>query len=373
MIHGRRQAPPSRLKRGEWADVFAGRVQHRPDSVQVRRAHSSARGRIHQRETRLTQRGAVAIAPRGEKVVVVLERLALVEVDDPVDRVGVAILVRHDRIGRKREPVRQKQHVVRHAPGAVEVFLHERRRHRQRFPRVVETRLVGGIHRKLLRRPDVDARQVVNRVVVFGVAQPAREHDARVVRMAPRILRADRLDPIDDGLPLGRRRLLSRLAGRHLSGLEPREDEIPAPLVARDRFLRAIRRQIESGRRLVAAVAPIAIGLQEGLDARLKRIWPCRQHGTGQGLAGRSRNASAKREHHRTGHDGNDEWPCKQNHLWIHRYILTGAILSRSRRRRRRRLDYCGPPRRAGAGADLPWRVKKASKSLNSSGVSRLS
>ena len=140
--------------------------------------------------------------------------------------------------------------------------------------------------------------------------------------MAPRILRADRLDPIDDGLPLGRRRLLSLLAGRHLSGLEPREDEIPAPLVARDRFLRAIRRQIESGRRLAATVAPIAIGLQEGLDARLKRIGPCRRHGTGQGLAGRSRNASAKREHHSTGHDGNDERPRGQN-LWIHRCIAT--------------------------------------------------
>jgi hypothetical protein len=53
----------------------------------------------------------VAIPPRGEKVVGVIERLALVEVDDAVDGVLVAIGVGHDRIGREREAAGQKQDV----------------------------------------------------------------------------------------------------------------------------------------------------------------------------------------------------------------------------------------------------------------------
>src|SRR3981081_3252631 len=42
---------------------------------------------------------------------------------------------------------------------------------------VVEARLVGGIHGKLFGGADVDAREIADGVVVFGVAQAAREHD----------------------------------------------------------------------------------------------------------------------------------------------------------------------------------------------------
>jgi hypothetical protein len=87
-----------------------------------------------------------------------------------------------------------------------------------------------------------------------------------------RIFRADRFNPVDDRLPLGRRRLLAGLGGRHLAGLEPGEHQVPVALVAEDGILRGIRRQIEAGRRLVAAVAAIAVGLEERLDAGRERV-----------------------------------------------------------------------------------------------------
>ncbi len=137
-------------------------------------------------------------------------------------------------------------------------------------PGVVEARLVGGIDGKLFRRADVHSRQIADGVVVLGVAQPPREDDAGIVRMALRFLHGQRLNPVDDGLALGLRRLLPRLAGRHLSRLEPREHERPAPLIAGDGIAGGIGRQIETGRGLAAAMAGVAIGGEEGLDAGLK-------------------------------------------------------------------------------------------------------
>ncbi len=86
----------------------------------------------------------------------------------------------------------------------------------------------------------------------------------------------------------------------------------------------AVRGQIESGRRLVAAVAAVAIGLQEGFYVRLKRVRPCRRLGARCGLAGRSRNTRrAKREQQHTGHDGNDE-RARGHHVG---FIATPGIL----------------------------------------------
>ena len=176
----------------------------------------------------------------------------------------------------------------------VEVLLDQRRRHRQRFPGVVEARLVCGIDGKLLGRPDVDARQIADGVVVLGVTQPAREHDARVVWMALRVLCPGPFNPVDDRLPLDWRRLLPGLAGRHLPGLEPRHHEIPVALVADDRILRRVRRQVEAGCRLVAAVAPVAVGLEERFDARRERI-ALRRRGDAAGAGLARRGADAQR------------------------------------------------------------------------------
>jgi hypothetical protein len=111
-----------------------------------------------------------------------------------------------------------------------------------------------------------------DRVVVFRVAQPARQHEAGIIGMAPCVLRADRLNPVDDRLTLDRRRLLSGLARRHFTRLETRDHEIPAVLISHHGVRRRIRRQIEAGRRLTPAVASVAIRLQNGLDARLERV-----------------------------------------------------------------------------------------------------
>ena len=87
--------------------------------------------------------------------------------------------------------------MVGHLPGRREILLQQRRRHRQRFARVVEARLVGRIDRKLARRPNVDARQIANRVVVLGVAQPPGQHDAGIARIALRqLVRSRRIHAI---------------------------------------------------------------------------------------------------------------------------------------------------------------------------------
>ena len=122
---------------------------------------------------------AVPEPPGGQEVVGVVDPLPLVEVDDPPDAVLVAVGVGDHRVRREGEPVRLQDEVVGDQPRRLQVLLHQGRRHRQRFGRVVEAGLVGGIDGELPRRPDVDARQVADRVVVLGVAQPPRQDRAR--------------------------------------------------------------------------------------------------------------------------------------------------------------------------------------------------
>ena len=113
-------------------------------------------------------------------------------------------------------------------PRRLQVLLHQGRRHRQRFRRVVEAGLVGGVDGELPRRPDVDARQVADGVVVLGVAQPPRQDPAGIARVPLRLVLAERLDPVDD-IPaqLGLRMPL-RLRRRHRSALELLQDGLPA-------------------------------------------------------------------------------------------------------------------------------------------------
>ncbi len=282
---------PAYPERRHRPDVVGRRRQHRPDPVQVFGADPGVPGDIGERRVWPAQRGAMAIAPRGQKVIGVVQRLALVEIDDAVHRVLVAVFVRHDRVRREREAARHKHDVAGHEPGGVEVFLDQGGRHRQRLSRVVEARLVGGIHRKLLRRADVDPGQIADGVVVFGVAQPPREHDARIAGMACGLLGGHRLNPLDDRLNLSGRRTLPRLSGRHLPRLEPREHQIPPALIPDDGITIGIGRQIQSGRRLVAAVACEAIGLEKRFDARLKSVGACQRARCGLVFPGSKRPA----------------------------------------------------------------------------------
>ena len=83
--------------------------------------------------------------------------------------------------------------------------------------------------------------------------------------MALRFVDGHRLNPVDDGLALDLRRLLPGLARRHLSRLEPREHERPAPLIGGDGITSGIGRQVQTGRRFGAAVTAVAIGGRNGL------------------------------------------------------------------------------------------------------------
>ena len=65
--------------------------------------------------------------------------------------------------GAKANPSRLQDEVIGDQPRGLQVLLHQGRRHRQRFGRVVEPGLVGGVDGELPGRPDVDARQVADR------------------------------------------------------------------------------------------------------------------------------------------------------------------------------------------------------------------
>ena len=66
--------------------------------------------------------------------------------------------------------------MIAHFTSRLQILLQQRRRHGERFARIVETRRIGRIHRKLPRGPHVYAGEIANRVVVFGIAQAPRQH-----------------------------------------------------------------------------------------------------------------------------------------------------------------------------------------------------
>ena len=92
--------------------------------------------------------------------------------------------------GAKAIPSRLQDHVVRDLARRLQVFVQQRRRHRERFAGVVEARRVGGIDGELARRAEVDAGEIADGVVVLRVAQPPRQDDARIAGvLAPRCVR----------------------------------------------------------------------------------------------------------------------------------------------------------------------------------------
>ena len=136
--------------------------------------------------------------PGGQEIVGVVGLLPLVEIDDPPHAVLVAVGVGDHRVRREGEALGFQDEVFGDPPRRLQVLLQQGRRHRQRFRRVVEAGLVGGVDGELPRRADVDARQVADGVVVLGVAQPTRQDRAGIARVSLRLVLAERLDPVDD-------------------------------------------------------------------------------------------------------------------------------------------------------------------------------
>ena len=149
-------------------------------------------------------------------------------------------------------------------PRGFQVLLHKGRRHRQRFRRVVEAGLVGGIDGELLRRPDVDARQVANGVVVLGVAQPPRRHRAGIAGVPLRFVLADRLDPVDDILAgFGRSDAASPSPAASTSLSSCSRTSFPVREVLGHRFRGRVGAQVQVAFRLLLAVAPEAVGVEK--------------------------------------------------------------------------------------------------------------
>ena len=82
-------------------DLRPAFFQNLPDHRQILRADFGIRGGRGQRGCRLSQRGTILEAPGGLEVIRIVGGLALVEIDDPLDGVFVAIGLHQHRIGRE--------------------------------------------------------------------------------------------------------------------------------------------------------------------------------------------------------------------------------------------------------------------------------
>ena len=244
--------------------------------------------------------------PSRREVIGEVGRLTLVEIDDPQDAVLVAIRVDPHRMAREGDPIQIQDGVVRHTAGSAEVLLHQRGRHRQRLAGIVEAFLVGRIDGELLGRPQVHTGQVADGVVVFGVAQPARQHRSGITGMLLRLVHPQFLDPRHDGHVLRGGRMLLGLLRRHIAGLELVEDDLPARSIPDHVLDPEIRAEIEVALRLLLVVASEAKTGEERPDRAIEPppeialdgVDRRRRHGRGNG-PGRGQDQDGGAEGHR--------------------------------------------------------------------------
>ena len=119
---------------------------------------------------------AVLEAPGGLEVVGVIGGLALIEVDNPLDGVLLAVRLHQHGMRREVEPVGSQHHVIAHFARRLQVLIQQGGRHGQRFAGVIEAGRVRRVHRKLARGTNVHAGEVADGVVVLGIAEAAHQH-----------------------------------------------------------------------------------------------------------------------------------------------------------------------------------------------------
>ena len=127
---------------------------------------------------------------------------------------------------RKAKTIGQHDRMIGDVLGGGEIFVDQRRRHREGFGGVGKTFARGAVGGKLARRLKIDARQIANRAIVFGIAQPPQRDVPRIAgpRSGFDIEPASR--PFDEPFSLVGGRLAFSL-GRHFAGVEHFDQRLP--------------------------------------------------------------------------------------------------------------------------------------------------
>ena len=254
------------LESGDGTDLFLRVVERIPDLLEVGGAESGRTGDVRERGAPIPEGSTMLETPGGLEVDGEVGGLPAVEIHDAQHRVLVAVGVDQHRVRREGQALRGQDDGVGDLTGGLEVFLQEGRRHRQRFAGVVEALAVGRVDGELARGAQVNAGDVADGVIVFGVAEAPGEDRAGIPSVVGGLALAEVVDPADDPGGLGRRRMLLRLARWHFARLELVEDHGPPGVVgdhARDSGEGA---EVEVGLRFVGAVAFEAVGADEGAD-----------------------------------------------------------------------------------------------------------
>ena len=206
------------------------------------------------------------------EVLLVIDGVSLVKADDGL---FVELLPVGEGNGGMRgelEAGRREQGVVGDLLGRRVILLEQRRRHRQRFAGVVEPFAGRWIDGKCLSRANVRPGQVANGVVVFGVGESPRRHDAGIAGALHGFTFQHGRDRLQHLGPFSGRWLLRVLRRRHLLLLHERLHVFPLPEILGGFRGRSKPRQIEVALGLPRVVAAGAVLLQEGNDRLLKRL-----------------------------------------------------------------------------------------------------
>lgn len=147
-----------------------------------------------------------------------------------------------------------------------QVFLDQGCRHLQGLSGIGETFTARGVVWKILAPFDVQAGQVVERVIEFDIGQSAQGDVAGVAGLGQRRRFQGRIDPIDCGLPLTIGRLLGELRRRHLLAQDGASDLPPLFGFGHHRGNIFEFAQIKIAFRLGSGMAFNAMGLNKWLD-----------------------------------------------------------------------------------------------------------
>jgi len=145
-----------------------------------------------------------------------------------------------------------------------------RRRERQHVRDVVEA-VSRVVLRKVVRRAQVEAEQIADRVVVFRAVQPPRRHAPGIGGRDPVDARQFAREPFGDGLPLMLRRL-RLFIGRHLPMPQLRDDVVPVVALLDQRRGRGERLEVQFALVLLVAVAGNAVLRDKRLDEGLESV-----------------------------------------------------------------------------------------------------